>query len=154
MFGWVKKKSKDGANFSKKVLGVEEIEESVKNIKDMAGSVLSPKKQIQNAKKESFVDARQRLRITDEDLLRNYKNYAYCFYASLFFAILCFVFVIYNLFIRQQFVSSMATLAIFLLCLANCFKFSFRTFQIKHQKLSSVKDWWERANEWFPKIPK
>lgn len=152
MFGWLKKKGQDSADFGKKVVGADEIKKSVENIKDMAGTVLSPKKLIQNAKTESFVEARMRLKITDEDLLKNYRNFAYCFYASLFFAILCFIFTAYNLFFKQQIVSSLATLAIFLLCMANCFKFSFRSFQIKHQKLSSVKDWWERSSEWFPSI--
>lgn len=152
MFGWIKKKGQDSANFGKKVVGADEIKESVENIKHMAETVLSPKKLIQNAKTESFVEARMRLKITDEDLLKNYRNFSYIFYASLFFALLCLVFTFYNLFVKQQIMPSLATLAIFLLCLANCFKFSFRSFQIKHQKLSSVKDWWERSNEWFPSI--
>lgn len=154
MFQWIKRKGTNAKDFGKKVVGVEEIKKSVENLKDMATTVLSPKKQIENAKKETFVQAVDRLKITDEDLLRTYKNYIYCFYISFLFAVICFGVMIYNLFIRHQIISSLGTLSIFCFCLANCFKFSFRSFQIKHQKLSSVKDWWERAGEWFPNFPK
>jgi intracellular multiplication protein IcmV len=153
MFGWIKKKGNDTATFGKKVVGTEEIKKSFEQAADMAKVVLSPKQQIENAKTESFVDAKKRLNVTDKDLMRNYKNYAYCFYISLIFSLLCFFFLIYNLFINQAIMSSLATLAIFCLCGVNCFKFSFRAFQIKHQKLCSVNEWWQRSQEWFPNIP-
>lgn len=152
MFEWVKRKGKNTANYGKKLVGTEEIKESFDQVKDMASVVLSPKKLIENAKTESFVDARKRLNVTDQTLLQNYKNFVYCFYISLFFSVLCFFYLIYNLFINQAIVSSLATLSILMLCAVNCFKFSFRAFQIKHQKLCSVKEWWNRANEWFPKL--
>lgn len=153
MFQWLKRKTNDTANFGKKAVGTEDIKKSFEEVKGMAQVVLSPKKQIENAKTESFVDAKKRLKVTDADLIKNYRNYAYCFYISLLFAVICFLALIYNLFVNQAIVSSLAMVAIFLLCLANCFKFSFRSFQIKHQKLCSVNEWWERSQEWFPKIP-
>ena len=153
MFEWIKKKSNDTASVGKKVVGTEEIKNSFEQVKGMAQVVLSPSQLIENSKNESFVDARNRLHVTEEDLLRNYKNYVYCFYISLLFCILCFLFILYSLFINKAIVTSLATLAILLLCGANCFKFSFRSFQIKHQKLCSVKEWWERSQEWFPKLP-
>ena len=153
MFQWLKKKGNDTANLGKKLVGAEDIKKSFDEVKEMAKVVLSPKQQIENAKTESFVDARKRLHVTDENLIKNYRNYVHCFYISLLFCILCFLFMIYNLFINKEIVSSLATLAILLLCGANCFKFSFRSFQIKHQKLCSVKEWWERYQEWFPKLP-
>lgn len=153
MFQWLKKKGSNTADFGKKVVGSEEIRKSFEEVKGMAKVVLSPKQQIENAKTESFVDARSRLHVTDEDLIRNYRNYVYCFYISLLFAVICFFALIYNLFINHAIVSSLAMLAIFLLCLANSFKFSFRSFQIKHQKLCSVQEWWVRSQEWFPKLP-
>lgn len=154
MFQWLKRKGSSTADFGKKIVGAEDIENSFKEIKNMASTVLSPKKQIENAKNETFTDARKRLNVTEIDLLKNYKNFVYCFYISFIFTVFCFFGLLYNLFVNQQFISSIAILAILLLCIANSFKFSFRSFQIKHQKLCSVNEWWSRANEWFPAIPK
>jgi hypothetical protein len=78
----------------------------------------------------------------------------YGFYTSLFFTLMCFSGILYNLFIQKSILSALTMSAILSLCLANCFKFSFRAFQIRHQKLCSAKEWWDRAGEWFPKLPK
>lgn len=150
MFKWLKNRGKKTVDFSKKVVGAENIQETAEEIKEMAQTVLSPKKQLEKAKTESFQDAKVRLRLTDTDIIQVYKNYVYCFYIALLFSGISFGFLLYNLFINKQIFTSFGILAVMALCVANCFKFSFRAFQIKHQKLCSVKEWYERVNEWLP----
>ena len=149
---WLKSKGKNSKEYAKKNVNYEEIQETMVEIKDMAQTVLSPKKAIQNARRENFQEAKERLNITDAELIRNYKNFALIVYISLFFSVGCFLGAIYNLFFLKSILPALSMISIMLLCLANAFKFSFRAFQIRHQKLYSVKEWWERANEWIPKI--
>lgn len=149
---WIKNKGTDSKEYVKKTINYEEVKETGGNIKEMASTLLSPKEMLRNAKRETFQEAKMRLGVTDLDLKQNYKNYSYIFYISIIFSLICFLFSLYYLFIERTLMGALAMIAIMLLCLANSFKFSFRAFQIKHQKLCSVKDWWDRANEWFPKI--
>lgn len=156
MFKWAKSKlinSKDGLkDTGKKLSGYDQIEASAKEIKGMAQTILSPTEQIKNAKEETFNAAMKRMSINDVQLVHNYKNFAYIFYISLLFTFICFVVTLYKLFIDRAIMDAIPAMAIMLFCLANSFKYSFRAFQIKKQNLCSVKEWWERSNEWFPKI--
>ncbi len=153
LFDWTKRKSKENLDYGKKILGTEQIKETSSYIREAAKQVLSPKEQIKNAKKETFIEAKQRLRVSDADIVINYRNMVYGFYIALFFSLFCFGIVIYNLFVEMNLLGALSSIAILLVCLSNCFRFSFRAFQIKHQKLCSVNDWWNRATEWFPKLP-
>lgn len=153
LFDWTKRKSKENLDYGKKIIGTEQISETSTYIRQTARKVLSPKEEIQNAKKETFIEAKQRLGVSDADIITNYRNMVYAFYVAFLFSLLCFGIVIYNLFIAINLLGALSSLAILLVCLSNCFKFSFRAFQIKHQKLCSVNDWWQRATEWFPKLP-
>lgn len=151
-FGWLKKKTKDSAEYGKKVVGTDDIKKSTDEIVSLANRLLNPKAQAQNAKKETFVEAKKRLNVNDIDLIKTYKNMVYSFYVSILFASLCFVGTIYQLFLMKQIMAGFSMIAILAICLANAFRFSFRAFQIKHQKLCSAQEWWNRPNEWFPKI--
>ena len=150
MFEKIKKSGRNSFEWGKKILNKDDIEQSFNEIKDMYDTVLSPKKQIKNAKQETFTDARRRLNINDLDLLKTYKNYVYCFYLSILFVFICLGLLFYYLFFKQAIIPSIAMLSFVLFSLSNAFRFSFRTFQIRHQKLCSVKDWWDRSEEWFP----
>lgn len=154
LFNWAKTKTGNVKDLSKKVVGTDEIKDSSNYIAQMANILLNPKNATKNAKKETFSQAKERLKVTDLEIITNYKNMVYGFYISLFFASICFFGMLYNLFVQKSIFSAFSMLAILTVCLANCFKFSFRAFQIKHQKLCAVKDWWDRAGEWFPKFPK
>lgn len=149
---WAKRKSDNTKKYAKDNVNYEELKDTADNIKDMASVVLSPKETINNARRETFQEAKARLGVTDIDLIQNYKNYAYICYISLIFTAICFSFAVYYLFFQKALFGAVVVMSIMALCLANCFKFSFRAFQIKHQKLCSVKEWWERTNEWLPKI--
>lgn len=145
------KKDKEVKNLKNNV-NYEEVQGTASEIKKMAKSLLSPKETIKNSRTETFQEARSRLGIIDADLIRTYKNFSLIFYISLAFSIFCFCGALYYLFVPQSIISAFAMISIMLLCLANSFKYSFRAFQIKHQRLCSVKDWWERSDEWLPKI--
>jgi len=154
IFNWAKKKGENAKDFGEKIVGAEDIKGSYSDISKMAKILLSPKDAIENARKETFLQAKERLKVNDIQIKLNYKNMVYGFYISFAFSIFCFFSMLYNLFIHKSILSSLTMLAIFAMCLANSFKYSFRAFQIKHQKLCSVNEWWERAGEWFPKFPK
>lgn len=154
LFNWTKKKTGNIKELGKKVVGTEEIKESSNYIAKMANILLNPKNAVKNSKRETFLQAKERLKVSDLEIITNYKNMVYGFYISFLFALVCFIGILYNLFIQKSIFSALSMLAILALCLANSFKFSFRAFQIKHQKLCEVKNWWERSGEWFPKLPK
>ena len=137
---------------AKKLSGYEQIEESAKEIKGMAATILSPAEQIRNAKKETFTQAMRRQSVDEAQLIQNYKNFSYIFYISLAFSLLSFILALYKLFLQSSIIAAIPLIAVMFLCLANAFKYSFRAFQIKHQKLCSVQEWWNRSSEWFPKI--
>jgi len=149
---WLRQKGKKSAENVKSNFNYSEVKQTSGEIKDMATAVLSPKEQIKKSKKETFQEAKIRLGVSDLDLVQNYRNYAYICYASLFFACICFIFSLYYLFFTHALFNAVTIIAVMVFCLANSFKFSFRAFQIKHQKLCSVKEWWDRAGEWFPKL--
>lgn len=149
---WLKRKGKDSVDYAKDNVNYKEVRQTGENIKDMATVILSPKETIKHARQETFQEAKIRLGVSDFDLIQNYRNYAYICYISLFFTAICFIGTLYNLFVKHSLFSAIVMLSIMSLCLANSFKYSFRAFQIKHQKLCSVKEWWERATEWLPKL--
>lgn len=154
MFNWLKKGTKNISenvvDSGKSLLGTESIVEATNEIKGMAKKVLSPNETIKNAKKETFKEAVSRQKISDLELLQIYKNYVLIFYISIGFAALLFSFLIYKLFIKNEMLISISLLVFVVFCLVNAFKYSFRSFQIKHQKLCGVKEWWDRPHEWFP----
>lgn len=156
MFKWVKKGSKNISenvvDAGKNLVGTESIASATNEIKKMAGSVLSPREAIKNARKETFKEAMVRQKISDVDLVHIYKNYTIIFYINIAFSVLLFLLLIYKLFFKQEVLMSVSLLVFLGFCLVNAFKYSFRTFQIKHQKLCSVQEWWDRPNEWFPPI--
>lgn len=151
MFGWLKKKSKKIVNDGGDLVGVKYIQETNSIVKDLAKNVFSPKEQIKNAREETFKEAKERLKVTDVDLILIYKNYVKIVYISLTLSVFLLFFVFYSLFINHNIISGISGLVFIAFCLANAFKFSFRSFQIKHQKLCSVKEWYDRPNEWLPK---
>ena len=147
MFGWIKKKGLSSVDYGKKVIAADEIKKNATDIKDMASILLKPTK---STKVETFNDAKKRLNVNDIELIQVYKNYVYSFYVSLVFGIISFTLLMKYLFMDNNIMGGIATLSILCICLANSFRFSFRAFQIKHQKLCTVKEWFDRGNEWFP----
>ncbi len=151
MFGWFKKKAGSIKDYGAEVTNTKEIKTTFDNIKDMANNNLNPYK-VKEGKKETFEQAMSRFKTTESDLIAIYKNLVYGFYISLFFVITCILTTFYSLFIAKTFFGAFAGLGIALFCLANCFRFSFRAYQIRHRKLCDVKDWWDNSSEWLPKI--
>lgn len=151
MFGWLKKGSQSVVESGKQLLGTESLVETGKEVKSAARAILSPAEKIKNAKKETFKEAMLRQGINEIDLTQIYKNYSQIFYISMFMFVLLLGFVFYSLFFKGQIMSAISGLVFCAFCLVNAFKYSFRSFQIKHQKLCSVKEWYDRPNEWIPK---
>jgi RsiW-degrading membrane proteinase PrsW (M82 family) len=151
MFGWVKKGSQSVVESGKELIGTESLIESGREVKNAAKQILSPSEKIKNAKKETFKEAMLRQGISEIDLAQIYKNYCQIVYISIIMGLFLLGFVFYSLFVKHQIISAISGLVFLGFCLANSFKFSFRSFQIKHQKLCSVKEWYDRPNEWIPK---
>lgn len=151
-FDWTKKKGKKNLEDGKNILNYKEISGTAAEIKKMANMALNPNSAIKNSKKETFQQAKERLKVNDYDLKSVYKNYAIIFYISLLAMFVCFCGVLYSLFVLKSFISFLSMFVIMFVSLTNAFRYSFRAFQIKHQKLCSVKEWWDRASEWLPKI--
>ena len=151
MFKWTKNKATDLKNYTGEIFNAKGIKSTTDEIIDMAKQTLDPRA-IKIERTESFEHAKQRLNLKMSDLNQLYYNYALSFYIAATAGLLCFVYLLYALFLERKFMASLSSLGIMLFCLANCFQFSFRTFQIKHQKLCSVKDWWNRGGDWIPTI--
>lgn len=149
IFNWVSKKREDAKVTGKKIVNYDEIKKMNVDIKDMAANVLSPKNVIKNAKQENFQSAKKRLNVTDLDLIKNYNNFVYVLYIFLLFCVISIISMFYFL-LSAQIMSALISISILSFFIANSFKFSFRAFQIKHQKLCSVKEWFDRKEEWFP----
>jgi len=157
MFGWIKRKASNSASgakdLGKAVVGWDQAKAGGSFIAEMVKR-LNPRYVSDNARKETFSQAQQRLNVNDENLRAVYKQLALSFYVSIFFTIICFGILLFMLFSSKSIISSFGVLGILVLCLANAFRFSFRSFQIKHKKLCPVQDWWNRSSEWVPSINK
>lgn len=121
-------------------------------IKDMAGVAFDSKRIVENARNETYEEAIDRLGVDDVNIYKVYKNYTIALYFCLLLAGICFIGCLSSLFISKNIFTALSFLAILLICLANSFRFSFRTFQIKKKRLCDVREWWDSASEWFPKL--
>lgn len=146
---WFSNRSTAVVDKAKKFAGYEDIRKLSTDTKEFAGVVLSPKKAIASARKESFKEAMKRLGVTERDIEKNYRNFAWLCWISLGFAIFLISLATYC-FVQHNFLQALAGLSIASFCIASAFKFSFRAFQIRHQNLCSVKTWYERKSEWLP----
>lgn len=151
LFDWAKKKGSNVKEAGKKILATEEIKKNASFIASMAKILFNPKETLKNAKQETFLEAKKRLNINEVDLIRVYKNNVWSFYLSLFFALICLFVTLINVF-SLNILGLLSGLSILMLCLVQCLKFSFRAFQIRHQKLCPISDWIKRPGEWFPTV--
>lgn len=146
---WFSKRGEAVADKTKKFIGYEATKNFATDTKEIAATVLSPKKAIANARNETFKQAMARLGVTEKDLERNYQNFACLCWISLGFTAFLVTLAIYS-FMQADILQALAGISIASFCLASAFKFSFRAFQIRHQNLCSVKTWYERKSEWLP----
>lgn len=151
LFDWIGKKKDDVKEEGKRLVGAEEIKKNASFMYSMGKILFNPKEATKNAKRETFLEAKKRLNINENDILQVYKNNVISFYISLLFGLICLFLIFFNAF-NLNILGFATSLSIFLICLTQCFKFSFRSFQIRHQKLCSVSDWAKRPGDWFPTI--
>ncbi len=152
MFGWIKNKGNETVDYAKKVVGTEEVVKNAKDISSMGKRLLTPSFMIKNARQETFEEAKRRLGVDDIHIKAVRKNYVTSFYICIAFAVLCLATLGYSALVAHSVIQALASLSIGAACMANAFRFSFRSFQIKHRSLCAVKDWYDRPNEWFPKF--
>ena len=146
---WIGKRSAALADTTKKFTGYEHTKKFSTETKEIASTLLSPKKAIANARHESFKEAMKRLGVNEDDLKMNYRNFAWLCYISLGFAVFLLTLATYS-FMKADLLQALAGLSISTFCLASAFKYSFRAFQIKHQNLCDVKTWYGRKHDWLP----
>lgn len=135
--------------YTKKFIGTENIQKNHEEIKNMATSLLSPNKILENARTENFKQAMERMGTTVQQLPKIHKNFMISFYVALAGFIFCLLLALHFLISGQGILAMLSSLAIASLCFANAFNFSFRCFQIKYRKLCSVKDYLNNK-EFFP----
>lgn len=146
---WFGKRSSSLTGTAKKLTGYEDTKKFSTETKEIASTLLSPKKTIANARKESFKEAMIRLGVNEEDLKMNYRNFAWLCWISLGFAVFLISLSTYCV-AQGSLLQGLAGLSIASFCLASAFKYSFRAFQIRHQNLCGVKTWYESKPEWLP----
>lgn len=117
--------------------------------KSYAYYLLHPEIEIENSVTETFLEAKKRLNVTDDDLRLNYVNFAWITLMSLTASVICFVFLLIGI-MKSNLPQILVTSAMMLYFLASSFKYSFRAMQIKKQKLISASEWWRNMNEWTP----
>ena len=144
-FNWIGSRPKRLADYGKKVLGTEEIKKNADYIVDMASSL-----NVKSDRHETFENAYARLGLTEDRLKETYKYYMDRFNMFIAFFGLGLVMTGYFL-ISGAPLSSLATLAFMLICLAQMFNASFRMLQIRKRELLSVMEWLKRKEEWWPK---
>jgi hypothetical protein len=153
MINWIKNLGKKTSGYTAKLVSAEEIKGNASFIKEAGSLLLLPGRAIKNSRVETFDEAVRRQGLTEKDLIQVHFNYSASFYISAFFGAICLA-LFSNALVAGSIMYALSTLAIFLVCLANAFRFSFRTFQIRHKKLCSVSEWFSRRNEWFPPLNK
>jgi intracellular multiplication protein IcmV len=153
MFKWLRGKMKNGVtgtvDTSKKLVGYENSRAFAADTITIAKQLLNPQHSISRARTETFAEAQARLKVTDEDLVRNLRNFAWISLISLAFALFLAAIVVGSI-VFGNFFQTFVGFSIMLLCLANAFKYSFRAFQIKHKNLCGVDLWLKSKCEWIP----
>lgn len=146
---WFSARGTAAADKAKKFVAYETTKKFATDTKEIAVTVLSPKKAVAQARHEKFSDAMKRLNVTEADLKANYRNFAWLCWISLGFSLFLLVVAVAAI-AHSELFQGAACLSIAAFCLSNAFKFSFRAFQIKHQKLCAVKNWYHNKGEWLP----
>jgi hypothetical protein len=146
---WFSARSTAATEKAKKFVAYETTKKFATDTKEIAATVLSPKKAVAQARHEKFADAMKRLNVSEDDLKANYRNFAWLCWISLGFSLFLLVVTVASM-AQSEIFQGAACLSITAFCLANAFKFSFRAFQIKHQKLCAVKTWYHNKGEWLP----
>ncbi len=148
LFGFIKRKSVENKEYVQNISGWKDIKKGGQEIYDMAQVF---KNKPMQGKTENFQDAKKRLNVSDKDLMDVYKFYSLTFYGSLIILLFSLFFFSYGIF-TLSLTKILGGIAGISIGGANSFQYSFRCFQLKHQKLCSKEDWFKRKHEWFPKI--
>lgn len=146
MFGFGKDKKEKKPGFVKQAIGYQEIKENAVWIKDMAG-VLNPNN-IKPGRFETFESAVERLQATSESIRASQRNHAITFYLI---GVVGFIGVLLNLDGDEGIMSFLYVAAFASLCLAQMFRFAFRTAQIRSRRLFYVSEFFKMKDQWIPR---
>lgn len=152
MFKRTKKVARNSVRFVKnegsKTLNVDEIKENYHSIKDLAHDVIDPRK-IKQGRIETFESAKQRLNLSEKDIEGSYQNFFWRFYIFLMFLSLVIGIIVSGV-IKGSYNAVPIALGGSIIFIAQMVVASFRTFQIRHRELFSLKTWASNPSEWIP----
>lgn len=118
------------------------IEKILQDIIDVIYSIFSVKK---SSRHETFLEAKQRLQLTDADIQKKYKTclfLAYFFYVSSVL-VLCYTIVCI---LNGNILQGIGMTGVFMALLGFTFKYHFWYFQLKTKRLGlSLGEWWQYA---------
>lgn len=146
--GFFSKRVSKLTDYSKDVVGYDYLKEQNKELLNTAENIFNVSKMIKGSKKETFQMAKKRLGLSEMDLMNRYNTMSKLFYTNLVISFLLLFLIFYLLFIGGV-LQAIVTLTIMGISLANCFKFSFRCFQIKIRNLCQV-NLWIKEKGFFP----
>ncbi len=99
----------------------------------------------ESTEKESFAEAKKRLKLTDNDLLMRQKGLLRVCILMVVFAFLLFAYATY-LFYYLSFKGGILSLVVMSIALVLAFRYHFWYFQIKEQKLGcTIQEWYKRS---------
>lgn len=130
------------------VFNAKEVQGHFQDVKDLARAHLDPRRR-STRRTETFANAVERLQLSPEDIASSYKNHSFRFYLFLFFAGMSLSLGVWAAW-RLNWMGLAPALGATLVCAAQMFSASFRCFQIRHQELLPVKEWWRARDEWWP----
>lgn len=122
-----------------KWIGYQNVKEGFTDLKDSAISTFKTQKA---ERIETFEEALQRLKITEEDLNQRKKEFRRLVIIYLLLSILLLAYSIYILIFNNNFGGFAIAFALTLYTIINAFKFHFWLFQIRKRKLGcTIKEW-------------
>jgi intracellular multiplication protein IcmV len=123
-------------------VGWDGISEGAKTIKTLASSLFVP---AESTRTESFEDALARLQLTDDDILKQSKNFKRLFILFFIATIGLFVYA-FTMLMTHAYVASLASFGLTALLFAQTFRYHFWWFQMKHRRLGcSFKEWFQQG---------
>lgn len=119
-------------------IDLERIRSAYRYLVEQASTYFIPQKE---QKKESFDLAKERLKLSDQDILARQKGLLRLTQVMLAMAFLIFIYALYNLF-YAYYPALIVSIMVMMLALVMAFRYHFWYFQIKHQRLGcSLHEW-------------
>lgn len=150
MAGWFSRQGSNFKDYSKKVVGNQEIQNNHQIIRDALARLMGWRKR--EVREETFANAVARLKMSEADIHDARMNFVFRFY--LFFALLLIdvAFMAWSI-AHGSWASLMPGAGFFMMALALVFNASFRAYQVTRRELVGVGQWWQDPDAWWPTWP-